>query len=247
MSQTFIFKIQRSVPCISGGTRNRLIECKIVIATNVDLAKAVEEKKFREDLYFRLTRFDIKLPPLRERKEDIPPLIEYFLSLNKDSHEKRQRLSNELLEVLVAYHWSGNIRELKNEIERLKILHAENEVFNIEDFDFTRLSNMPPLISSLDKKVDAIKRKKQKLRDFELNHDKILSIVQKKAKAETRRTIIMELFQNYKQITRSQIVEITGINPGLASKELQNLCDEGFITRITPTKSVKSHYFVLIE
>lgn len=232
-----------------GGTKNRIIECKIVVATNVDLQKAVAEKRFREDLYFRLTRFDIKLPPLRERKEDIPQLIEYFLNLKKDSHEKKQILSNALLEVLATYHWSGNIRELKNEIERLKILHSEKEVLNLEDFDFTRLPDMPQQVSKQGIKILGKKISKQriKMREFELDHDKILNIVERGTKADTRIKMIQKLFQDYKKITRSQIVEITDINPGLVSKELQNLCKNGYIKRIAPTKSVKSHYFILIE
>ena len=66
-----------------GGTTTRQIDCKIVIATNVDLYVAVQDKLFREDLFFRLARFDIKLPPLRDRIEDIPQLIEYFLKENQ--------------------------------------------------------------------------------------------------------------------------------------------------------------------
>jgi transcriptional regulator with PAS, ATPase and Fis domain len=232
-----------------GDSKTRQIECKIVIATNIDLHQAVEAKKFREDLYFRLTRFDIKLPPLRERKEDIPLLINYFLDLNKAPDEMPQRLSKELLEALTNYRWSGNIRELKNEIERLKILHADAETLNLEDFDFKRLLGMAPIFS---KKEDAPPEKKlpitkEKNEELVLDHEKILKIVQRGTKAETRHKVIKELFQTYKKLTRSQIVEITAINPGLVSKELQVLCKAGFIKKIMPTNSVKSHYFVLVE
>lgn len=232
-----------------GGSKTRQIECKLVIATNIDLQNAVENKKFREDLYFRLTRFDIKLPPLRERKEDVPQLINYFLDNNKGPHEKAQRLSRDLLEALSNYRWTGNIRELKNEMERLKILHAEKEIINKEDFDFARLQGIAPTTPKieevkLEKKLAITKGKSQ---EIVLDHEQILKIVQRSTKAEIRHKVIKELFQTYKKLTRSQIVEITGMNPGSASKELQAFCNSGLIKKVTPTKSVKSHFFVLVE
>lgn len=234
-----------------GGTKTRHIECKIVIATNIDLHQAVEEKKFREDLYFRLTRFDIKLPALRDRVEDIPILISYFLKEKNNLNEKQKKLSMDLLETLMAYHWPGNIRELKNEIERLKILQPDKEIINTEDFDFDHLQGEPPK-----KKESSIKKvieipqtsiEKKIIPEVTLNHNQILEIIQRGTKSDNRKKIIKELFQTYKKLTRIQLVEITSSSPGTITKELQNLCQEGFLTKVTPTKSVKSIYFVLKE
>jgi predicted HTH transcriptional regulator len=91
-------------------------------------------------------------------------------------------------------------------------------------------------------KLPLIKSKNQELI---LDHEQILKIIQRGTKAKNRYKVIKELFQTYKKLTRSQIVEITGMNPGSASKELQSLCNTSFIKKITPTKSVKSHYFEL--
>lgn len=232
-----------------GDTKTRKVECKIVVATNIDLQQAVFIKKFREDLYFRLTRFDIKLPPLRERKEDIPILINHFLTLNKKPQEKLQQFSKELIEILVSYHWSGNIRELKNEVERLRIMHSDKEILNVEDFDFSRLKNIekPPLENASVKIIEIPDKSKSTENKNDLDHDRILKIVQRGNKMDSRQNILKDLFLTYKKISRKQLVEITGMNPGTASKELNSLCSSGFIKKITPTNSVRSHYFILAE
>ena len=219
------------------------------MATNIDLQQAVFIKKFREDLYFRLTRFDIKLPPLRERKEDIPILINHFLTLNKKPQEKLQQFSKELIEILVSYHWSGNIRELKNEVERLRIMHSDKEILNVEDFDFSRLKNIekPPLENASVKIIEIPDKSKSTENKNDLDHDRILKIVQRGNKMDSRQNILKDLFLTYKKISRKQLVEITGMNPGTASKELNSLCSSGFIKKITPTNSVRSHYFILAE
>jgi DNA-binding NtrC family response regulator len=99
------------------------VDVRIVAATNKDLEKAVEEKRFREDLYYRLNVFPVKIPPLRERKEDIPLLSEYFI--NKYCHEIKtpvKSISREGIDMLLDYYWKGNVRELENTIERAVIL-----------------------------------------------------------------------------------------------------------------------------
>lgn len=234
-----------------GGTKSRQIECKIVIATNIDLHQAVEEKKFREDLYFRLTRFDIKLPALRDRVKDIPVLIKYFLKDKNNLNEKQKKLSNDLLDTLMAYHWPGNIRELKNEMERLNILLPDKEIINTEDFDFDHLQGEPPKVKESPIKppieISQIPIETKAIPEIKLNHSQILEIMQRGTKSENRRKILKGLFQEYKKLTRIQLVEITSNSPGTISKDLQNLCQAGFILKITPTKSVKSAYFVLKE
>ena len=100
-----------------------LVDVRIVAASNKDLERAVEEKKFREDLYYRLNVFPIRIPPLRERKEDIPLLVEYFI--NKYCMEIKtppKGISEEALSLLMNYFWKGNVRELENTIERAVIL-----------------------------------------------------------------------------------------------------------------------------
>jgi DNA-binding NtrC family response regulator len=106
-----------------GAVTSITLDVRIVAASNKDLEKAVEEKKFREDLFYRLNVFPVKVPPLRERKEDIPLLVEFFI--NKYCTEMKKplkSLSKEALDMLMGYYWKGNVRELENAIERAVIL-----------------------------------------------------------------------------------------------------------------------------
>jgi len=109
-----------------GGLKTIKIDVRIISATNIDLKKAVQEGKFREDLYYRLNVIPIEVPSLRDRKEDIPLLIDYFIELyNKEFGKKVKGISKQALDVLYNYHWPGNVRELKNVIERLVALSKE--------------------------------------------------------------------------------------------------------------------------
>jgi len=119
-----------------GGTRIIRVDVRIISATNVDLKQAVQEGKFRKDLYYRLNVVPIYLAPLRERKEDVPLLIDYFLQrYNQIFRKKIGGLTKEAVECLVNYNWPGNIRELKNVIERLVALKEEG-VVTVKDLPF---------------------------------------------------------------------------------------------------------------
>ncbi|MCP4366258.1 MAG: sigma-54-dependent Fis family transcriptional regulator [Planctomycetes bacterium] len=109
-----------------GGTRTVQVNVRIIAATNKDLQKAVEEKQFREDLYFRLNVVPIYLPPLRERKEDIPPLVEHFLKEVSQRVKKQiNGVSTDVMDALMEYPWPGNVRELENCIERACVVANE--------------------------------------------------------------------------------------------------------------------------
>ena len=105
-----------------GATSEHKVDVRIVCATNRDLAAEVEKGTFRQDLYYRLMVFPIQLPPLRERREDIPLLADHFLRrYGREYNRHIAGLSQEALDALTTYHWPGNIRELENEIQRLVI------------------------------------------------------------------------------------------------------------------------------
>ena len=109
-----------------GGVDTIKVDARIVAATNVDLKQLVEEDRFREDLYYRLNVIHIQLPPLRERKEDIPALVEFFAKKYCEENGKPlYRLSSEALKVLMDYHWPGNVRELENVVERAVVLSQD--------------------------------------------------------------------------------------------------------------------------
>ncbi len=106
-----------------GSTRTLRADVRVVAATNQDLARMVEEKTFRADLYYRLSVFSISLPPLRERKEDIPLLVNYFV--RRFSHQMGKSIDqvpDGVMEIVKAHHWPGNIRELQNFVERSVIV-----------------------------------------------------------------------------------------------------------------------------
>src|SRR5258708_18136965 len=106
-----------------GGDRTRKVDVRIVAATNRDLARMVEEKQFRQDLYFRLNVARIFLPPLRERREDISLIVEHFLA--RQPGGVRKPLDPAVMACLAAYRWPGNVRELENEILRAVALSGD--------------------------------------------------------------------------------------------------------------------------
>jgi two-component system response regulator HydG len=109
-----------------GGTRTIRVDVRIVTATNRDLAAMVREKRFREDLFYRLNVITIAVPPLRDRKEDIPVLAQHFLRIYAAKNNRRlEGISDDALECLEAHSWPGNVRELENVIERAVVLARE--------------------------------------------------------------------------------------------------------------------------
>jgi DNA-binding NtrC family response regulator len=108
-----------------GGTDTIKVDVRILAATNDDLRRLVQENKFREDLFYRLNVISLRLPPLRERREDIPALLDHFLArFIKENGRSEMRFSPEALKLLMDYDWPGNVRELENAVERAVVLAA---------------------------------------------------------------------------------------------------------------------------
>jgi len=101
------------------------VDVRIIAATNQNLPQAIREKRFREDLFYRLNVVNLELPPLRERREDIPLLAQYLLRKYRKLNKQVEGISEEALDCLISYYWPGNIRELENTIERAVILAKE--------------------------------------------------------------------------------------------------------------------------
>ena len=110
-----------------GGNQNVSIDVRIICATKIDLKKKVENKSFREDLYYRLNIIPIKIPPLRERKEDIPLLVEHFFRKHR-AEDQIMLLTNEIFAKLQSYQWPGNVRELENIVERMIALSFSGQI-----------------------------------------------------------------------------------------------------------------------
>ncbi len=112
-----------------GGINFKKVDVRLISATNVDLNKLIEEGKFRQDLYYRLNVIHIHLPPLRERKEDIPLLVDFFLKkYGKENEKENLKISPQALKILMDYDWYGNVRELENAIERAVVLCPDLEI-----------------------------------------------------------------------------------------------------------------------
>jgi two-component system response regulator HydG len=155
-----------------GGTRVIKSNVRIISATNVDLANAIKQKKFREDLFYRLNVITIDIPPLRERREDIPLLISHFLNIYQKKNNKRiDGISEEAQDIMIGYQWPGNVREIKNVIERAVVLTQDRVITQkdlptnisgsrIEDRKFSIPFGMP--LREIEKKIiiETLKRSK---------------------------------------------------------------------------------------
>jgi transcriptional regulator with PAS, ATPase and Fis domain len=107
-----------------GGTETLKVDVRIITATNRDLEERIREGKFRQDLYYRLNVIPIHVPPLRDRKDDIKLLVEYFLDKYQEVHNKKiENIEKDAISALEAYDWPGNIRELENYVERAIVLN----------------------------------------------------------------------------------------------------------------------------
>ena len=144
-----------------GGTRTVKVDVRIICATNQDLAKMVREGRFREDLFYRINVFALQLPPLRERKEDIPLLVDDFLARTTPA----VRVSSEALQRMIGYAWPGNVRELQNTVERAAVLSQgqDIEVTHLPEtitriFDHPVITRQNDTSLSLDDKIKAIEK-----------------------------------------------------------------------------------------
>ena len=116
-----------------GGTKVLKCNVRIISATNINLTTAIKQKRFREDLYYRLNVITIDIPPLRERKEDIPLLVSHFLKIYQEKNNKAiDGIAEDVLDILTDYTWPGNVRELKNVIERAVVL-TQGRVISQDD------------------------------------------------------------------------------------------------------------------
>lgn len=140
MSLKLQAKVLRAIQELSiqrlGGTDTIPVDIRVIASTNKNLEEEIEAGRFREDLYFRLNVIPLRVPPLRERKEDIPLLIAHFLDYFSKKYGRRPpRLSSEAMALMVQYLWPGNVREMRNTVERLVIMVPKEE---IEPYDLPR-------------------------------------------------------------------------------------------------------------
>src|SRR5688572_13713364 len=153
-----------------GGVDTLKVDVRIIAATNVDLAELVEDGRFREDLYYRLNVINIQLPPLRDRREDIPLMADFFIRKYCEENGKPlYRISSEVLKALMDYHWPGNVRELENVIERGVVLCQGDTIdrsllpdsvltpsakfAGLSSFSFAKESSLFDIMDAIEKRV----------------------------------------------------------------------------------------------
>jgi two-component system response regulator AtoC len=146
-----------------GGTQLLSADVRVIAASNKDLMQLVREGTFREDLFYRLNVIRIEIPALRQRREDIPLLVEHFLQKHASVKRKVPRLSSEAMTLLMGYSWPGNVRELENEIMRATALGGE--IINREDLS-PHISGAMPLALNDPDDLDLRKRIEHLERDF---------------------------------------------------------------------------------
>lgn len=178
-----------------GGTKQMDIDVRIIVASNENLREAYHKGNFREDLFHRLNEFSITLPPLRERREDIPLFANFFLEkVNSELNKHVEKIDKEVMDILVNYPWPGNIRELKNVIRRATLLAVNNKI--VQD-------NLPwyhehPFLNVTDSSKDYVKRRP----DEELNLKESAYM----AEYETVMNVLKQV--NYNKSQAAQILKI---------------------------------------
>lgn len=219
-----------------GSTELRDVKARVIVATNIRLEKLMEEQKFRPDLFFRLNRLQINLPALRDRKEDIPLLINHFFK--KYKLENHVRIDGELMRKMQAYHWPGNIRELKNEVERMVVLAGDRAVITNDIVNFggdkTAIKQNTERFNLADSRTGVESTARQ-------------TISGQNSYEEVRLNKLIQLFHENRHLTRAMVARSLGCALNTAANDLKNLHDRGIIKRILTTSSVRSSYYQIIE
>jgi len=152
-----------------GGAETLAVDVRIISATHRDLEEEIEEGRFREDLYYRIKVVNIKIPPLRHRKEDIPLLVNRFIQHFSEKHQKHiVSISNEAMKILISYNWPGNVRQLKNIIESAVVL-ANKEILDTTDLpeEIKHPENNAMTLKNVDYNLSFRDAKKMLIENFE--------------------------------------------------------------------------------
>jgi Nif-specific regulatory protein len=173
-----------------GGTTSKKVNIRLVAATNKNLYEEVKYNRFREDLFFRLNVFPIYIPPLRERKEDIPRLAEHFLiNFNNDLKKNIKGFSKDVMEILKGYYWPGNVRELQNVIERAVVL-SKNDAIAAKEL-YLGSENISP--KGID--VEPALTLKDAINDFK--RDYITKVLEKVGWKQTKASALLKIQRTY--------------------------------------------------
>lgn len=203
MQKKLLRVIQENTITKVGGSKPIKIDVRYISATNITHEDLHDNLKFRQDLYYRLSVIPVKIPPLRERREDIQPLVDYFLKLYNEKYNRNVKVSPIVMKLLINHNWPGNIRELKNIIERFVVLSVKNIVGEDE---FNMLINLDVETKSKNDKSEPIVV--NELMDLNEAY-RILDQI-----------IIPKAIERYGSITKAS--EIIGINPSTIHRKIKS-------------------------
>jgi DNA-binding NtrC family response regulator len=215
-----------------GSSKSFKIQARIIAATNEPLDKMVEQKRFRQDLFFRLAQLHIPISPLRERREDIPLLAHYFLE--KLFKDLQYQISDDLLERLKQQDWPGNVRQLRNVIEQLVYHCGDSEILTADLLD-QKILKAPSITAPSPSSPDQKQPVTVPLREVPLD----LSY------RSHRQQNILDLIRQRSKITRRELVHELRCSPNTATHDLRVLEERKLIRRIQTNPNSNSTYFVL--
>jgi len=240
-----------------GGNRMRRVRCRIVSATNADLEKRSGTGLFRKDLLYRLQRLQIRLPPLRDRQQDIVPVAEHFL--NKDRTPGLCATMSPLLqETFRSQAWPGNVRELRNEIERMRLMNSDKLHYDVADLSAPYRAAAAPSSarqagrdrvlapSQSDAPVARLATAMGTLVSGARSQEfqRLEALIYERKGALRRLDRLKDLFSHFGKLTRTEVIAALAISRGTATRDLQALCRERLIRKVKPTAAPRTHYFI---
>jgi len=232
-----------------GSSCIKRVKCRVLAATNADLAGISEQGRFRKDLFYRLRRLAIELPPLRDRLEDVPMLMRHFLAEGR-SDGRVPEISAGLVAAMLEYDWPGNVRELRNVAERMRTFSSESLRYGLEHWlDRPGVNAKEPetdLSSAFHDSGSTADRAPSEVQEVgELSRR--ISVLRSSTGPARRRRLILELFAELGGLKRKEIVQAVGMSPLTATRDLRVLIDEGLVEKVMPNRSPRTHYFRLKE
>jgi DNA-binding NtrC family response regulator len=224
-----------------GASRPRRIACRVLAATHADLAALVEQGSFRSDLFYRLQRLQVHLPPLRERPDDILPLAAHFLAEGRQDG-LRPVLKADARRWMLARQWPGNVRELRNAIERLRLMNSDKLEYGLEDLEACGSgasgaapapaaaggqaepgsAPRPAAAAEVDASPTALPASRSPMRQLDR---------------------LRAFFAQHGKLTRGEAMGLLDISHATASRYLKALCADGSVEKVTPSGSPRAHYW----
>jgi Nif-specific regulatory protein len=204
-----------------GDHRSVRVDVRVIAATNLDLQEEVRKGTFREDLYYRLNVVTVYLPPLRNRREDIPQLIDHFLDrYNRENERNLNKISREMMSTLLRYPWPGNVRELENAIERAVVLSTTDEftedLLPIQIRMFAQQGRDTGLAES----IESLARKlsEQAIEDYAMREGEIYDLVV----GEVEKQLIAKALDRHNGV-KTKSADFLGINRNTLNKKVKDL------------------------